>query len=136
MEYLLDTNIVGYILKGVASNKLKNKLMMINPDDVFISQITHAEIIYGLQKGGNIIKHINRVNSFLETLSILDWGEQCAHAYGKVRNELRLQGVTVQSMDLMIGAHAIGHNMTLLSNDHIFDHFKQFGLVLENWQTA
>ena len=55
MEYLLDTNIVGYILKGVASNKLKNKLMMINPDDVFISQITHAEIIYGLQKGGNII---------------------------------------------------------------------------------
>lgn len=38
--------------------------MMINPDDVFISQITHAEIIYGLQKGGNIIKHINRVNSF------------------------------------------------------------------------
>ena len=134
MEYLLDTNIVGYILKGVASNKLKNKLMMINPDDVFISQITHAEIIYGLQKGGNIIKHINRVNSFLETLSILDWDEQCAHAYGKVRNELRLQGVTVQSMDLMIGAHAIGHNMT--SNDHIFDHFKQFGLVLENWQTA
>lgn len=72
----------------------------------------------------------------LETLSILDWDEQCAHAYGKVRNELRLQGVTVQSMDLMIGAHAIGHNMTLISNDHIFDHFKQFGLVLENWQTA
>ncbi|AZB91683.1 hypothetical protein DKE41_019045 (plasmid) [Acinetobacter pittii] len=65
---------------------------------------------------------------------MLDWDDQCAHAYGKVRNELRLQGVTVQSMDLMIGAHALGHHLILVSNDHIFDHFKQFGLVLENWQ--
>ncbi len=64
MEYLLDTNIVGYLLQGVASNKLKNKLMMVNPDSVFISQITHAEIVYGLEKGGNIPKHIDRVNSF------------------------------------------------------------------------
>lgn len=50
--------------------------------------------------------------------------------------EAKKANSTVQSMDLMIGAHAIGHNMTLISNDHIFDHFKQFGLVLENWQTA
>ncbi|AZC01528.1 hypothetical protein DKE52_021310 (plasmid) [Acinetobacter pittii] len=51
---------------------------------------------------------------------MLDWDDQCAHAYGKVRNELRLQGVTVQSMDLMIGAHALGHHLILVSNDHIF----------------
>lgn len=134
MEYLLDTNIVGYILQGTASSKLKNKLMMVNPDSVFISQITHAEILYGLEKGGNTPKHLNRVNSFLETLSILDWDEECAYAYGKIRNELRQQGITVHSMDLMIGSHALGHHLTLVSNDHIFDHFKQLGLIVENWQ--
>lgn len=134
MEFLLDTNIVGYLLRGDASNKLKNKLMILNPDSIFISQITHAEIVYGLEKSGNIQKHVDRVNSFLETLSILDWDEKCAYAYGKARNQLRLQGVTVQSMDLMIGSHALAHHLTLISNDHIFEHFKQFGLVVENWQ--
>jgi len=134
MKYLLDTNIVGYLLRGEASNKLKNKLMMLNPDAIFISQITHAEIIYGLEKDGNVPKHVDRVNSFLETINILDWDEQCVHAYAIIRNTLRLQGITVQSMDLMIGAHALGHNLRLVSNDHIFEHFKQFDLVIENWQ--
>jgi len=135
MEYLLDTNIVAYLLQGTASNKLKNKLMQLHPDSIFISQITHAEIIYGLEKAGNIPQHIDRVNAFLETLNILDWDERCVHAYAKIRNELRLQGITVQSMDLMIGSHALGHNLILVSNDHIFEYFKQFNLMVENWQT-
>lgn len=135
MKYLLDTNIVGYLLRGEASNKLKNKLMMLNPEAIFISQITHAEIIYGLEKAGNVPKHVDRVNSFLETINILDWDEQCVHASAIIRNTLRLQGITVRSMDLMIGAHALGHNLRLVSNDHIFEHFKQFDLVIENWQS-
>lgn len=134
MHYLLDTNIVGYLLQGCASSKLKNKLMLTDPDSIFISQITHAEIIYGLEKGGNMPKHIDRVNSFLETINILDWDGHCVQAYAKTRNALRLQGVTVQSMDLMIGAHALGHQFTLVSNDHIFSHFRQFDLIIENWQ--
>ncbi|TXI80610.1 MAG: type II toxin-antitoxin system VapC family toxin [Crocinitomicaceae bacterium] len=134
MQYLLDTNIVAYLLQGRASAKLKNKLMQSNPESIFISQITHAEIIYGLEKGGNMPKHIERVNSFLETINILDWDGLCVHAYAKTRNALRLQGITVQSMDLMIGAHALGHGLTLVSNDHIFEHFKQFDLTVENWQ--
>ena len=134
MQYLLDTNIVAYLLQGRASAKLKNKLMQSNPESIFISQITHAEIIYGLEKGGNMPKHIERVNSFLETINILDWDGLCVHAYAKTRNVLRLQGITVQSMDLMIGAHALGHGLTLVSNDHIFEHFKQFDLTVENWQ--
>ncbi|MDR7016941.1 PIN domain-containing protein [Acinetobacter sp. 3657] len=135
MEYLLDTNIVSYLLQGAASNKLKNKLMLTHPDSVFISQITHAEIIYGLEKGGNIPQHIERVNSLLETLNILDWDERCVPTYAKIRNELRLQGIAVQSMDLLIGSHALAHNLTLISNDHIFEHFKQFNLMVENWQS-
>jgi tRNA(fMet)-specific endonuclease VapC len=134
MEYLLDTNIVGYILQDTASNKLKNKLMLMNPALIFISQITHAEIIYGLEKGGNIQKHIERVNSFLDTVNILDWNGKCVNAYAKIRNSLRLQGITVHSMDLLIGSHALGCHLTLVSNDHIFEHFKQFGLAIENWQ--
>lgn len=134
MEYLLDTNIVSYILQDTASHKLKNKLMLMNPELIFISQITYAEVMYGLEKGGNIQKHIDRVNSFLDTINILDWDRKCVYAYAKIRNTLRLQGITVQSMDLLIGSHALAHNMILVSNDHIFDYFKQFGLMVENWQ--
>ena len=136
MAYMLDTNIVSYVLKSSASEKLKNHLVECqkNNEDIFISSITYAEILHGIQKVGKPQRLIEALSYFLKICQVLDWDECCAAAYATLRTELNKNGITVQSMDLMIGSHAQAYSMTLITNDHIFEHFKAYSLKVENWQ--
>lgn len=136
MAYMLDTNIVSYILKASASAKLMYHLAECekNKDAIFISSITYAEILHGIEKVGRPQRLIDGLNYFLRMCQILDWDELCAKSYAELRIKLNQKGITVDSMDLMIGSHAHAQNLTLISNDHIFNHFKQFSVSVENWQ--
>lgn len=137
MAFMLDTNIVSYVLKANASDKLKNHLAECqkNNEDIFISSITYAEILHGLQKVGNPKRLVEALSYFLQICQVLDWDERCATAYATLRTELNKNGITVQSMDLMIGSHAQAYHLTLITNDHIFEHFKTYSLNVENWQS-
>lgn len=136
MAYMLDTNIVSYVLKANASEKLINNLSECqkNNEDVFISSITYAEILHGIQKVGKPQRLVEALSYFLKICQVLDWDERCANAYATLRTELNKNGITVQSMDLMIGSHAQAYSLTLITNDHIFEHFKAYSLNVENWQ--
>lgn len=136
MAYMLDTNIVSYLLKSNASDKLKRclKLCQDRKEDIFISSITYAEILHGIQKVGKPQRLVYALNYFLKICQVLDWDERCATAYATLRTELNKNGISVQSMDLMIGSHAQAYNLTLITNDHIFEHFKAYSLKVENWQ--
>jgi tRNA(fMet)-specific endonuclease VapC len=49
MSVLLDTNICIYLIKKKPISVFEN-LMSMNPDQVFISVITVAELYYGIEK--------------------------------------------------------------------------------------
>jgi tRNA(fMet)-specific endonuclease VapC len=119
--YLLDTNMVSYIIKGQSTAA---RTRMLNPgkeDQICLSVITEAEIRYGLAKRPAATALRERMEWFLAAIQILPWGSKEADAYGQLRAKLEATGKSIGNMDLQIAAHAIALGAILVTNDKVFD---------------
>ncbi|HEV3136801.1 MAG TPA: type II toxin-antitoxin system VapC family toxin, partial [Pirellulales bacterium] len=68
----------------------------------------------------------------LADLAILDFDRSCARRFGQLQSELLKRGSVVNSMDLMIGAIALVHDLTLVT--HNTRHFEAIpGLRIVDW---
>jgi tRNA(fMet)-specific endonuclease VapC len=69
----------------------------------------------------------------LAPFQIYDYDEvDCPAHYGRVRYELETLGQTIGSMDLLIAAHALSLDATLVTNNPA--HFERVsGLKVANW---
>lgn len=134
MIYLLDTNMVSYIVKG-RSFAASDQLVALSQDDVAaVSSITVAEIRYGLAKKPEATALKSLMDSFLASIQVLPWGAAEADAYGTVRAKLEKQGISLGNMDMMIAAHAIVAGATLVTNDKAFSQVDQLSRPV-NWAT-
>jgi tRNA(fMet)-specific endonuclease VapC len=117
--YLIDTNIVSYIVRG-RSPMARARLAGLRENEVgCISTITEGEIRYGLAKNPNA--HLSVVlDGFLNKLRILPWGRDEAVAYGDLRVKLERSGKTLGNMDMLIAAQAISTDAVLVTNDQSF----------------
>jgi predicted nucleic acid-binding protein len=78
---------------------------------------------------------INReaLAAFFLFLEIADFDDMAAEAYGTVRALLEKAGTSVGSMDMLIGAHALSLNLTLVTNN--VREFKQVkNLKVVDWR--
>jgi tRNA(fMet)-specific endonuclease VapC len=67
-------------------------------------------------------------------VAVLDFDQDCALQYGRLRVDLRRQGIEVAAVDLMIGAVALVYDFTLVThNTRDFRHTP--GLRLADWLT-
>ena len=65
-------------------------------------------------------------------MEILPFDDRAAAAYGPVRADLERRGVSIGSMDLMIAAHALNLDVTLVT--HKTREFSRVeGLRVETW---
>ena len=120
VTYMLDTNMVSYIVTG-KSPAARAKMAKLRGDNlVCVSVITEAEIKYGLAKRSPSIKVRNSLEGFLASVEILPWGRDQADAYGLIRAKLEVAGKTLESMDLMIAAHAVSLDAVLVTSDKVF----------------
>ena len=134
MIYLLDTNMVSYIVKG-RSFAASDRLVALSGDDTAaVSSITVAEIRYGLAKKPEATALKSLMDSFLASIQVLPWGTDEAEAYGTVRATLEKKGITLGNMDMMIAAHAIIAKATLVTNDKAFGQVDQLSGPV-NWAT-
>lgn len=130
--YLLDTNMVSYIVKG-KSLAASERLVTLRSDEIAaVSAITAAEIRYGMAKrpGATTLKSL--MNSFLASIQVLSWGMAEAEAYGTVRAGLGKKGITVGNQDMMIAAHAIVTRATLVTGDKAFTQVDELSAII-NW---
>ncbi len=129
--YMLDTDTCSYVIRERPIGVLE-RFRKLSMDQVCISAVTYAELIYGVERSSS--KRINRpiVNDFVQHLDIIEWGKEAAERYGKVRAELEPAGTPIGAMDMMIAAHAKSIKAALVTNNQ-----KQFakvkGLKIENW---
>ncbi|MDF2953386.1 MAG: Ribonuclease/mRNA interferase VapC [Thermodesulfobacterium sp.] len=131
MIYLLDTNIIAYLIKH-KDLKLFNKFEEIaKKHQIGISSITYAEICHGLEKK-NSEKLKIKVLPFLEVFKIYPFDEKAAFEYGKIRAQLEREGNLIGVLDMLIAAHAKSLNAILITNNE--KEFKKVkGLAVENW---
>lgn|SRR6187402_553363 len=117
---MLDTNMVSYIARGRSSAARKRLLHLKDGEICCISAITEAEIHYGLAKRPEATALKALMEGFLASIRVLPWGRNEARTYGLLRAQLEASGVTLGNMDMMIAAHAVEIEATLVTNDKAF----------------
>ena len=115
MQYLLDTNICVFFLRGKFN--LDEIIKEKGRENFFISEITVAELRYGAENSDDPDKSHKSVDIFLSGLSIIPmFGSIRRYAKEKVR--LRRMGKPIHDeFDLMIGVTAIENKLTLITEN-------------------
>ena len=131
MIYMLDTDICIYIIKRKPLRVLE-RLESIQPDQLSLSAITFAELMNGAKKSQRVEANVSRLNALGEILEICSFDQQAAVAYGDVRSSLEKRGEVIGPHDLLIAAHALSLDQTLVTNNE--REFKRVeGLKVDNW---
>jgi tRNA(fMet)-specific endonuclease VapC len=132
MKYLLDTNICIYIINE-KPDKVLRKFEQYPVFEFGISSITHAELQYGIEKSKKKKTNQDALDEFLLPLTILPFhGKKLVTCYGEIRASLESKGRTIGPLDMLIAAHALSLDLTIISNN-----IKEFSripkLKSENW---
>ena len=132
-KYLLDTNIVIYVMK-----KRPKEVMGIfhqNAHRMVISAITFSELQYGAEKSARVQENLNTIEEFTSLIDILPYTAKASMHYGNIRASLEKLGQTIGVNDLHIAAHARSEGLVLVTNN-MSEFARVPGLLLENWVNA
>lgn len=116
MKVMLDTNICIALIKQKPANVVK-KFNDFNVGEICISTVTLAELRYGVAKSQYQEKNQAALDDFILPLEIAEFDESAANYYGVLRASLERKGTLIGAMDLMIGAHALSQNLTIVTNN-------------------
>lgn len=133
--YLLDTNICIYLLNRRSGyENILARVDGLTYDQVAISAITLAELRYGIAKSVKKAANRMKLDYFLHQFECLPFDAEIANAYGELRTRLELQGTPIGPLDMLIAAHALQIQATLVTNN-VREFERVEGLTIENWLT-
>jgi tRNA(fMet)-specific endonuclease VapC len=133
-RYMLDTDTCSYIMRRSHPALLK-KLAKVPVEDVSISVITKSELLFGVEVSPKRRQDEAAVEAFLRHVEVLDFPDEAASHYAKIRADLKSRGAMIGANDLLIAAHARSQSLTLVTNNT-----REFGRVrnlsIDNWMTS
>jgi tRNA(fMet)-specific endonuclease VapC len=130
IKYLLDTNIVIYVIKRRPVEVLG--VFNENAGRMAISAITLSELFHGAEKSAKVAQNLAVVEEFASLLEVLPYSAKASQHYGAVRAALEKAGRPIGVNDLHIAAHARSEGLTLVTNN--LSEFERVpGLLTENW---
>jgi tRNA(fMet)-specific endonuclease VapC len=130
LMYLLDTNTCVYIIRK-RPEAVFRRLNKVADDGIALSVITAFELEVGaLRAKGRA--YSDAVRRFLAEFPILALEDAARRAYGELRLDLERGGKVIGPYDMLIAAHALAVEATLVTNNESeFGRVK--GLRTENW---
>jgi tRNA(fMet)-specific endonuclease VapC len=146
VPYILDTDIVIYMLRGLKSparqRPRRDKALALvqrcqqaqaEGHLVGLSAITVSELEFGAYHSDDYGREIAAVRKILTPFEVFDYsGASCPAHYGRIRHELEQAGQTIGAMDLLIAAHVVALAGTLVTNN--LAHFQRIsGLSVTRW---
>lgn len=130
LKYLLDTNIVIYVIKRRPIEVLATFNQ--HAGQMCISCITFAELLHGVEKSTQPARNQQQVEDFVSRLQVLDYTPKAAAHYGDIRASLEKQGSIIGVNDLHIAGHARSEGLVLVTNN-VKEFARVEGLRVENW---
>lgn len=131
-QYLLDTNICIYLLRG--KYNVDRKIDAVGLDNCFISEITVAELKYGAELGRQkgLQHRVQNLDEFIKSINVLPITDVLDQfAWEKVR--LRLAGTPLDdNFDLLIGCTAVIYDMVMIT-ENLKDFQNIQHIRLKNW---
>ena len=130
MTYLIDTDWVIDHLNHI--ERVTRRLEERAPEGLALSSISLAELYEGVYYANDPVESDTALQRFLDPeLTILNIDEETCKIFGKERGRLRAAGSLIGDCDLLIGATALRHRLTLLTyNRRHFERIK--GLSMES----
>ena len=130
LRYLLDTNIVIYVLKRRPVEVLST--FNANASRMAISSITLAELLHGAEKSTRVSENLAAIEDFCSRLEVLPYGPKAAQHYGTIRAALEKLGQPIGVNDMHIAAHARSEGLVLVTNN-MGEFARVPALETENW---
>lgn len=136
MKYLLDTCVISELIAKIPNPNVVEFVDAIEVDNIFLSAITIGEISKGIEKLPEskrkqelqrwlkedlLVRFDDKVLP-LDTDILIQWGILSARLEGI--------GITLPSMDSLIAATALTHNLTLITRNE--GDFKDTGIEIIN----
>jgi len=130
LKYLLDTNIVIYVIKNRPA--AARERFMQHQDQLCISTVTMMELVYGAERSQQVERNLRDIEQFAARLDVLAYDTPAAVHTGQIRAELARIGQPVGPYDQMIAGHARSRGLILVSNN-TREFSRIGGLRLEDW---
>ncbi len=128
-KYLLDTCVCISMFRNEGC--VRETLLKVGTKNCYVSEITIAELYFGLAKVSDKkrkLEDIHEVERLFRVIPVYSSFRE----YGEIRHSLEHSGQRVDQFDLLIGATALHHHLTLVTSN--LRHFERIqGLAIENW---
>jgi len=130
MRYLLDTNILSSLIRD-PQGRIAERIKVVGEHAICTNIVVAAELRYGAAKKASP-RLTEQVDAVLGVIEILPLELPADEIYGSIRTQLELAGTPIGGNDLIIAAHAITLDLTLVS-DNEREFTRVAGLRIENW---
>lgn len=134
MSYLLDTNTVIGILRG-RSPALLAHLAVVPRPLLRTCSVIKAELFYGSLRSARPRENREAQEAFLAGLTSYDFDDAAVEHYARIRAAFETAGTPIGSMDYLIAAIALAHDLVLVTHNT-----REFGRVpglnMEDWEAA
>ena len=130
MRYLLDTNVLSDLVRN-PGGRVTARIREVGEAEVGTSIIVAAELRYGAARKRSQ-RLITQLEAVLDALQVLPFEAPADRTYGLLRARLEAEGRPIGGNDMLIGAHALVLDATLVTaNEREFARIE--GLRCENW---
>ena len=130
-KYIIDTNTWIEYFKhrnGVPERMNKEPL-----DNLCVSEVTIAELLYGAVHSKNVDRHLLEVRELQRDITVLPISD-ALEDYADIRHSLTSKGIIVEDFDMLIGATARHYGLIVVTDN--LKHFTPMpGVKVENWVT-
>jgi tRNA(fMet)-specific endonuclease VapC len=110
---------------------LDKKFETVDSENCFISEITLAELKFGVENSEKKVANKKALDNFLSGVKIVPIFHSL-DLYAKEKARLRKSGMGIDDFDLLIGVTAVTNNLIMVTNNT--SHFQRIdGIALEDW---
>lgn len=133
MRYMLDTNILIYLIKNKPPAIAERINALDASDELCMSFVTYAELLKGAERSSRKAEVLKRLSDLTRSIHVryAASASLCEH-YAVQFTRLRTAGTPIGANDLWIACHALADDCTLVSNN-LGEFERVSGLRLENW---
>ena len=133
-KYLLDTNIISNMMRdanGMAARRFERVAKEVELPHLCTSVVVECELRFGMTRKPNPRLEL-AYDRVMESLEILPLGSEVADHYAQIRTALERHGTPICPNDMLIAAHALALDCTLVTGNEA-EFSRVSGLRVENW---
>jgi tRNA(fMet)-specific endonuclease VapC len=130
-KYIIDTN--TWIEYFKHSNGVPERMNKESLENLCVSEVTIAELLYGAVHSKNVDRHLLEVRELQRDITVLPISD-ALEDYADIRHSLTSKGLIVEDFDMLIGATARHYGLIVVTDN--LKHFTPMpGVEVENWVT-